>query len=211
MSLESKRDAETTQKAILDAAESLFLDNGFGRTTISSVARQAGVTKSLIHHHFGSKKELWDEVKRRMLNVYFVAQKKMLTEHSDDLEILRESIIVYFRMLQSNPSFIRLLTWIFLEKDNKCYDLGEEVTELGIAKIKRAQVLGLIRQDLEPAHILFSFLALAEHWFLSKDQHMGNTICQISPDHSGVHSDDAFLEDMLKIFFQGILPPGKNV
>ena len=205
MGQDIKRDPEVTRNSILDAAEELFLENGFGRTAMSAIGRRAGITKSLIHHHFGSKKDLWQEVKKRMLNVYFVGQKEMLHTQSGDVGLLRDSIIAYFKTLQANPSFIRLLTWIFLEKDTQCYDLGEEITEMGIAKIRNAQQEGRIRSDIHAPHILFSFLALCEHWFLAKDQLLGNRICKIAPDHAPENEDDAFLEDLLKIFFRGIL------
>lgn len=206
--MEQKRDAESTKKAILDAGEALFLENGFARTAISAVAREADVTKSLIHHHFGSKKELWNKVKARMLNAYFEAQKEMLLSGDNDLRLLKTSIISYFRTLQENPSLTRLLTWIFLEKENECYDLGEEITRLGIHKIQESQQKGHIRKDIQPSHILFSFLALVEHWFLAKDHLFRNILSGDHADFEPAQADEAFLEDLIKIFFQGIVPVG---
>src|SRR5690606_25552520 len=56
--LRRRRDPDATRAEILEAAEQLFLQDGFGRTSISAIARLAGVTKSLIHHHFGTKEAL---------------------------------------------------------------------------------------------------------------------------------------------------------
>jgi len=204
--LDRKRDSEATRTAIMDAAEALFLENGFGRTAMSAVAKHAGVTKSLIHHHFGSKRELWDAVKGRMMQAYFEAQKNMLEQESGDIELLERSIKAYFYTLRDNPDFIRMLTWIFLEKDTDCYDLGKQITQLGIEKLKEGQSRGQIRSDIHPSHILFTFLALCEHWFLSKDTHLSNPICRITADHHSENEDDAFLEDLMKIFFKGIMP-----
>jgi len=48
-----------TRGQILDSARASFAEKGFGRTTIRSVAAQAGVDPSLVHHYFGSKDDLF--------------------------------------------------------------------------------------------------------------------------------------------------------
>ena len=73
-----RRYADETRSAILDAAESCFVDRGFAATSMSEIADRAQVTKSLIHHHFGSKESLWQEVKRRRLEAYSRAQKDLM-------------------------------------------------------------------------------------------------------------------------------------
>jgi len=44
-----------TKDVILDAAQEIFIERGFSDTSMSRIAKKANVTKSLIHHHFGSK------------------------------------------------------------------------------------------------------------------------------------------------------------
>lgn len=48
-----------TQEAILEAARSSFLAQGFARTTIRGVARAAGVDPALVSYYFGSKGDLF--------------------------------------------------------------------------------------------------------------------------------------------------------
>lgn len=48
--------------AILDAAERLFLEQGYGRTTIEQVARVAGVSKVTIYARHGDKATLFERV-----------------------------------------------------------------------------------------------------------------------------------------------------
>ena len=50
MSPRQQRDPEATRNALLEAAEEVFLKNGFGNTSLSEIAKRAGITKSLIHH-----------------------------------------------------------------------------------------------------------------------------------------------------------------
>jgi TetR/AcrR family transcriptional repressor of nem operon len=52
------RNPERTRERILDAAQGLILDMGFGSTTVDAVVGRAGITKGAFFHHFGSKSDL---------------------------------------------------------------------------------------------------------------------------------------------------------
>jgi AcrR family transcriptional regulator len=56
--------ARETQRAVLDAARGLFVERGYGRTTIADVARAAGVSVETVYGAFGNKATLlhrvWD-------------------------------------------------------------------------------------------------------------------------------------------------------
>ena len=52
------RNPEKTKASILDAAEALILDHGFGATSVDAVVARAGITKGAFFHHFPSKAEL---------------------------------------------------------------------------------------------------------------------------------------------------------
>jgi AcrR family transcriptional regulator len=58
------RDGEATRSTILATARSQFGNHGFERTTIRSVASEAGVDPALVMHYFGSKAELFAAASR---------------------------------------------------------------------------------------------------------------------------------------------------
>ena len=117
MGTKRQRDPEATKAALLDAAESVFLEKGFGNTSLTEVARKAKMTKSLIHHYFGSKDGLWVEVKRRRFSSYMERQLKMLQDQPATVGLLSDSFRLYFHYIKQNPEMVRLLAWIFLERD----------------------------------------------------------------------------------------------
>jgi AcrR family transcriptional regulator len=51
--------AELKQKTIVQAAETLFLQQGYGVTSMDSIALQAGVTKQTVYRYFESKEALF--------------------------------------------------------------------------------------------------------------------------------------------------------
>jgi TetR/AcrR family transcriptional regulator len=196
------RDPEATRAAILEAAEAVFVQKGFADAAVSEIAELAGVTKSLIHHHFGSKEKLWGEVKHHRFEEYAAVQRRILEDFESDSDLLRRSVETYFRFLKKNPGFPRLISWMHLEEaERQPFDLGESLTEQGIARIREGQERGELRSDVHPFFMLVSFLGLCEHWFQSKEHH-----CQWCEEGSDLRSDDAYLQAMLKIYFEGVLP-----
>lgn len=199
------RDAEATQGQILTAAERIFAEKGFADTSMSEIAAAAGVTKSLIHHHFGSKQGLWDAIKDRHFAEYFQAQSAML-DRPPDVELLRDSIEEYFRFLERNPEFVRLVGWMQLEETGEGhFELGERLTRAAVEKLRAGQAEGHLRADVHPFSMLISFLGLVEHWFQGKSLH-----CQGLDEADKVTDDERYLEDLTKIFFEGVVPRVAN-
>jgi TetR/AcrR family transcriptional repressor of nem operon len=52
------RDGAPTRERILDAAQRLVIDNGFGATTVDAVIAASGTSKGAFFHHFASKQAL---------------------------------------------------------------------------------------------------------------------------------------------------------
>jgi TetR/AcrR family transcriptional regulator, mexJK operon transcriptional repressor len=54
--------SDRKHRAILDAATTVFLDNGYLGTTVEQVAAVARVSKPTIYKHFGDKRQLFIEI-----------------------------------------------------------------------------------------------------------------------------------------------------
>jgi AcrR family transcriptional regulator len=52
---------ESTRIAITDAARAAFTQEGYDAATIRDIARRAGVDPALVHHFFGTKRQLFVE------------------------------------------------------------------------------------------------------------------------------------------------------
>ena len=73
------RDPEKTRERILDAAQALILDHGYGATTVDAVVNRAGITKGAFFHHFGSKSDL----ARALVERYALLDKEHLRGHME--------------------------------------------------------------------------------------------------------------------------------
>ena len=55
-------------RQILDAAHTLFLEMGYGATSMDAIAEQANVSKRTVYSHFGSKEALFSAVMGHLCN-----------------------------------------------------------------------------------------------------------------------------------------------
>ena len=192
-------DPDATRQAILETAHRIFVERGVAETPISQVAAAAGVTKSLIHHHFGSKEELWFEIKRVAFEPFFDGILEIIRSDVSHIDALTNVVRHMFGYFHERPDMARMMAWKRMEKDNVCMDLENKVTTEGIARIAQAQAEGVIRKDLEPANIQMSFIILTTGWFQNK--HMFENWPGVDPDQLS----ERYLEDVLTLFYGGVL------
>ena len=107
MAKHTHEDAQLTRKAILDSAMRLFSRRGFERTSLSDIAKYAGVTRGAIYWHFDDKKdllfELCNQVDKDLLRVEEKPLDKLrswMKEHANEksVQFFRSS---FFTMLTS--------------------------------------------------------------------------------------------------------------
>lgn len=63
-------DPAERREALVDAAERAFAERGLIRTTVSDVARAAGVTRGLVYHYFPTMQDLADAVLDRRVTAF---------------------------------------------------------------------------------------------------------------------------------------------
>ncbi|MCB2095852.1 MAG: TetR family transcriptional regulator C-terminal domain-containing protein [Rhodobacteraceae bacterium] len=71
----SKRDVnrQETQRLILDAAEKVFAEAGFGGATMQLIADLAGLPKANLHYYFTTKEELYRKVVQNIFEIWLHA------------------------------------------------------------------------------------------------------------------------------------------
>ena len=62
----SRLDPGQRREQILDAANALFAERGYDEVSIEDIASSAGVTRGLVHHYFGGRKEVYIALLERL-------------------------------------------------------------------------------------------------------------------------------------------------
>ncbi len=71
--LKKKKIREENEKTILDAAEKVFAEAGFGGATMQLIADVAGLPKANLHYYFPTKEALYRQVVRNIFDVWLLA------------------------------------------------------------------------------------------------------------------------------------------
>lgn len=170
----SKRpSADPTRTKILKASQKLFARNGFAGTSISDIANKAKINQSLIYHHFGSKEDLWKQVKISMCESFFGLSLKDITPKAKDFHgFLRHFVKSRFEFYDKYPDVRRMIVWERLESQpGKLYAANERSREIlnhWREKIEYFQEKGEIRKELQPKLILIFMATTSLSFFLAE-------------------------------------------
>jgi TetR/AcrR family transcriptional regulator len=193
------RDARATRQEILDAAEHLFVTQGYGSTSLAQIARDSNTHKSLIVHHFESKESLWQAVKDRRFESFVNEQKLVFSRHTVDLDDVKEATRAYFELLKNDPVLVQLLTRAELEQDLSCSQYDEKRLAPFVQRLGGAQQAGYLRSDVPPAHLLLILINVITQWFEAR------AVFSSWSELQGSDPDAAFLDSLITIFFEGAL------
>ncbi len=112
-----------TKDKILDSAERLFADRGYGATSLRHIIADAGVNLAAIHYHFGSKEGLLDHVIARNaepVNQARISRLDQLEAEAGGAAVQLEKILDAFlapaaAIATRKPDFFKLMGRIHAE------------------------------------------------------------------------------------------------
>ncbi len=106
---------EETRQGILMAALKAFAEKGYAATSISYIAKEAGISKGLTYHYFHSKEDLLHGI-FHYLNSFSGEVLGLLKDKSPKQQ-LRLSVEMTFEYIQKNPDLMRFMTSLALQPD----------------------------------------------------------------------------------------------
>ena len=153
------RDPERTKRQVVDAAAKEFAQRGFDGATLSGIARRAKVSKQLLHHHFGSKEALFQEVHDKKFRPA-VHWRETLPESPTEL------IAARFAKRGRDQDYIRFLAWEAASARKRAIPGQEErqrrISEYG-NEIRLMQEHGQLPADMDWRLIQLATLCLATY------------------------------------------------
>ncbi len=195
-----KRDRDKTSGAILSTATTLFLERGYAAVSLSLIAKEAGVTKSLLHHYFGDKRGLWKAVKDASVASYAKQQLALFSAQPDHPEEgIAASLSAYFSFLKQHPEVARMFALESFESEYKPSATEQELQKKGINFIHDLQKMNVLRNDIDADMIQALFSALTEHWFISRYR-----VAKLNNTKANDALDARYFEAVTKVFNAGI-------
>jgi len=106
-----KKVAEKTKKQILEAALEVFAREGFFNAKLREIGVTAGITHSLIRHHFGSKEDLWKAVVVYGLQMHEDRLRQIISSQGsmDPVELYKKFIAAHISLVAEKPDLTKVL------------------------------------------------------------------------------------------------------
>lgn len=159
------RGVETREK-LLDAAATLFADQGISATTVAKIASHVGVTSAMVHYYFKTREQLLDAFVQERIVQFINCVWEPISEYESDPVVMIEGVINRISSCTESSPWLPPL-WIRevvneggLLRQRVQVQLPLEKAEQFIKTIQKGQQKGVINQELDPRLMFMSIFGL---------------------------------------------------
>ena len=178
-------DLDGREGAYLDAARACILDVGWRRTTLTEVARRAGVSRMTIYRTWSDMPQLLGDLMTREW-AELVEQVQAGTQHEgDEVTVLRMDVTRLVQLLRDNELFVRiveldpeLLLPYLLSRRGRSQDAILTLVE---DAVRTGQKSGDIRPG-EPVAIARSLVLTTHGFVLSAQTMVDDSVSEVALD-----------------------------
>lgn len=185
-----ERDADVAREAIMNAAERVFAEKGFGGARVDAIAEEAGYNKALIFHYFGDKDGLYQALIERMMAINsaelmrifvpFINDDAAVTDAEQVSDAIGAAVRWTFDFYSAHPLLLRILAWeaagdwsTFRFCASKRAHATPSWKVQQRAWIRRAQDAGIIRATLDPVILIVNIIGMTMIYLLSLRRYEG--------------------------------------
>jgi TetR/AcrR family transcriptional regulator len=158
------REKRQRQESIIDAAEAVFIEKGYGAMTMELVAEKVELNKATIYLYFLNKNDLFHAVVDRGLTALLVALKPAVEKHETGLAKVLAFIDGYIVFCRARPHWCAAINHREETKrgasgkmarpspfEAKTDETAAQVFALVMDAIRQGKSDATLRHDLEPA------------------------------------------------------------
>ena len=169
--------SERSQRALIDAATSLFAERGYRGTSVQAIGARAGVSRGSIFWHFGSKEGLLWAVVERAFESWEAEVLVPDVGEATGIEAVRRALAAHRRFLTERAEELRLFYVLLFEALGPRPELALEFAKLhgrlrdmSVPWIKQAIDSGEMRADVDATAVVILITGalggIAYQWLL---------------------------------------------
>ena len=142
---EPQQGKAATQERILQAAMALFMRRGYAQTSVTQIAKKAGVSRAAVFWHFSDKDSLFRAAAKQFVVPFREGLGRRLS-HLEPSKRIIELINYYEQFVDQNrPNIVAFVNWV-LESPEHSGPIRDEL--LGLHEAFRAEVEGALADAL---------------------------------------------------------------
>jgi len=161
-----ERDREHVHRRILDAAQELFVAEGYRNVSIRKIAEKVEYSPAALYSYFPSKDDLFFALAEEGFRKLFEFTNEPIATSSDPLTAIRHGFLRYYQFSRQHPEYFELM---FVDRsvpkishEWERFGFVQQMIEEVCAVIKRGVDEGLFPPDTDP-DVAFHILWAAVH------------------------------------------------
>ena len=161
------RDADRSQRDILEAAMKEFAQHGLGGARMDRIAERAAVNKRLIYYYFENKESLFLAVLERAYESIRGEEQQLSMTQVEPIEAIRRLIAFTWDYYLAHPEFLTLLNSEnlhrarHLKNSTKIRTLHSPLVQTIADVLERGHKTGLFRAGIDPVQLYISIAGLS--------------------------------------------------
>ncbi|MDO8615063.1 MAG: TetR/AcrR family transcriptional regulator [Dehalococcoidia bacterium] len=159
-----KHDKECRQRALLDAANTVFAERGYDAATTREIASRAGCAEGLIHRYFSGKHGLLLAILESKGSQIRDDLPSVLPDRDSVREELEQLLLWYWEAFWQRRDYMRVsISRAMIDPEVGhaiAHRINDAHVELITGKLRRHQAAGRIRQDAGLQAVAYSISAL---------------------------------------------------
>ncbi len=159
---------ERTRQAILEAAEKLFLANGYHGTSMRQIAHEAQVALGGIYNHFPGKEDIFRGLMAELRPDQQIVKALDGIDGASGPEMMREAFVRLQAVVRDNLNYFTLALTDIRELEGRTIRvLGAGVMPEILRFVSRAQAAGGLRDDIDGLILIGVLLSLLIGYMLT--------------------------------------------
>jgi AcrR family transcriptional regulator len=153
---------------ILHAARRLLVERGHSAVTVAEIAREAQVSRGLLHYYFASKEDIVARVVRANVEASLSAARDLFTRATDSTSLANSFVEAYISVLEVDPSIYTMNFEAFVQ-GRRHPAVASELAELYQSRraavsegLRDAAHRGIIAKPRDPEGLATALIAIAD-------------------------------------------------
>lgn len=151
----------------MQAAEKVFVRDGYDGARMQSIADEAEINKALLHYYFRSKEKLFQQVLVQKIKAFLPKIVGIIEAEMTILQKFEAIVDGYLKMLRDNPRLPMFVLFSTYRDPVILEQFPREVFHGLIASIKKAIRNGELKR-VDPEHLLVSIMGMCIFPYVAK-------------------------------------------
>jgi AcrR family transcriptional regulator len=156
-----------TEAKILQAAEQIFMRDGFDGARMQVISETAGINKALLHYYFRSKQKLFEQVLEGRLAAFMPRISASFAAKATTAEKLEAFVDAYLKVLGANPH-LPLFVLFSIHRNPAFVQRLPKTIFRDITAYFRLEIESGRMKQIDPAHFLISIVSMCVFPFAAR-------------------------------------------